>query len=191
MATSSLVTIPDELIVYITSFLNPSSVPAFSQTCRRIRELAYDHVVFKNMIAKSQRNLWKCDTLDIDAIVSRAGEDATIWARYAVADERAWNFVQNKISKTFPHGDSVQDKPPKASAEGIDYVPELFAVKHPCIDHLICWDGWSFAQVEAMNQVFCLALAGLACSRHMYSSVHILSRATYRTILQRIRYPDV
>jgi hypothetical protein len=109
--------------------------------------------VFKHIILTSQRRYWKYGNLYIDAMADRAGTNTAEWARYAVADEVAYNL-------------SMKGAALEAPRKFVNCLPELFVVKHP-IMHAPCWQQSSPKLDHKANQVFCLAMAILASEHNM------------------------
>ncbi|KAK3053367.1 hypothetical protein LTR09_005536 [Extremus antarcticus] len=124
--TTTLELLPKELIAHIAAFCDATSVLQSSRTCRTIRAASYDALVFKEILIASQLNNWDADTLDIDAISTRAAGNPEIWARYAVADQRAWHSQESSWVLRGP-GSPLIRKP----QDFVSYLPELHVVKHP------------------------------------------------------------
>ena len=84
--------LPPEIVGLIATLSDASTILDLSQTCRSIRTAVYDATVIRNLINLNQSTLWKSDSLDSDALSTRAGSDPQIWARFALADQRAWEL---------------------------------------------------------------------------------------------------
>ena len=150
MAAVKLEALPKELIAHIATCLDASSVVRLSASSTRFRAACYDSLVFKDILLSRQRNLWHQECLDIDAIASRANHDTAAWARYAVADELAWELSQRA-------------RPLESSKDFINYLPELLIVHHPFVNEE-CWRLHHFDNPldQKANLVFCLAMALLS-----------------------------
>ena len=151
MATSHFETLAKELIANVACYTDASSVLSLSLTSKRLRSASYDSLVFRELLINSQRCQWVESYLDVDAIAARAGNDVETWARYALADQKAWNLSQQGES---PLGSPKDDF--------LHYVPELLVLKHPFVKDL--W--WKHLLREPFdgppNQLFCLAVASMA-----------------------------
>ena len=165
MATVRLDTLPKELIAHIACCADALSVLNLSRVCHSIRASSYDVQVFKHLIVASQRERWNFESLDIDAIILRAGVDSTTWARYALADQRAWNLVLSAAAWQPAKGRDCH--PLMKPADFINYMPELFVVKHPLM-HAQSWNQVRDPLPDRKpTQLFGLAMAILALKHGM------------------------
>jgi hypothetical protein len=144
MSNLRLDRLPKELIAHVASSLDASSLLRLAATCKAIRFASYDSVVIKAILLTSQRHNWQSQDLDVDAIAARATNDAEIWARYAVADQRAYELLNSGHT----------------SESYINYLPELFVAKHP----LIGYSNWKESQWAGYKrdpklcELFCFVL---------------------------------
>lgn len=144
MSTIRLDTLPKELISQIAVSSDALSILSLSQTCRKIRSACYDSLVFRELL-QTQRNLWTVDSLDLDAIDTRCGKDAALWARFALADQKAFELSQRECPLETPE-------------RFLDWLPELFIVKHPFM-YQQCWARflWDPYQLTT-KQMFCFVM---------------------------------
>lgn len=130
------------------------SILRLSTTCRKVRSAVYDSLVFRKLLESSQEYRWNRECLKTKSIEATARKDAGIWARFAVADDKAWDLAQRESNLENPD-------------DWNDWLPELFIVKHPFMFQQ-CWsctlDG---GPTGPFSQVFCLALAVLASDNDM------------------------
>ena len=146
--------LPKELIAHIACCSDVSSVLRLGQTCKTIRSACSDSLVFKDLLVASQRHRWASESLDIDAVSQQANNGTATWARYALADDMAWELSRKECPLETPQG-------------FITYLPELFIVRHPFMNAL-CWKRFLRKPLEQIsNQVFCLAMAILASDDEM------------------------
>jgi hypothetical protein len=154
MTLTKLDALPKELIAHIACCSDVESVVQLSVTCKTIRAAAYDSLVFKHILLNRQKQSWKPESLDAEAISERAGSSTTAWARYALADEVALEL-------------SGRECPLEIPQRFVNCLPELFAVKHPFMYH-DCWKRFLRKPLDQKsNQIFCLAMAILASEQDM------------------------
>lgn len=125
MSISRLESLPRELIAHIATFVEALSVLSLSRTSKTLRTACWDSLIFKEILQASQSRNWYDDCLDVEAITKRAGNDPSIWARYAVADDKAYVLARMR--------DPLEHR--KLS---INFLPELAVVKHPFLKRR-CW----------------------------------------------------
>ncbi len=148
--------LPKELIAYIATVSEATTVLKLSATCHKLRAACWDALVFKNLLLASQHNYWQSDSLDVEAIADLAGNDTIVWAKYCIADERARHLVEDEDSlpspKTF-----------------ISYLPDLFTVKHPFMTSQHWKDTLRYRLDQGSSQIFCIATTILASNEHLPS----------------------
>ena len=169
ISSAELIALPDELIVQIA--ISCDAVPALrlSSTCQKIRAAIYDSLVFRSILGESQKYEWKRDSLDLNAIQTVAQKSPALWARYAVADQKAWNFALKEAPLDIPN-------------DFLHWLPELFIVKHPYMYD----QSWSHcrpnAQSAPLRQLFCVVMALLASDDYMFN-LHQVMHSQDRPIL--------
>lgn len=132
MTSVRLDTLPPELIHHIACSTDAFSVLQLARVSRRLRSVCYDALVFSELLI-AQQSLWTQKSLDLDAIAHRAGADVQAWARYALAEQRAWEFTRRQAGPdTSYSGDDV------IAFNYIEWLPELSIVRHPFVNH----DSW-------------------------------------------------
>lgn len=142
-------TLPEELISHIASSTNATTVLNLTRTCHRLRSVCSDALIFHRIIRTSQqerRPQSSSQHLDFDALSSRAGKDVSLWARYAVADQRAWEAEGQDV----------------LSEGSWEWAPELAVLRHPFV-RFGCWGRLEkgLGEVSA-REMFCFAVAVLA-----------------------------
>lgn len=166
MSSMTIEALPRELIAHIASFVEALSVVALSETNKTIRAACWDSLLFKAILQKSQRVNWGDERLDVEAIAKRAGNDVSIWARYAVANDKAW--VLSRMQG------SVRER-----KYTISFLPELALVKHPSLkqhDWLTATHG-PFDYLT--GHVFCLTMAVLSAHESNLSRYHDPGQCEY------------
>ena len=154
MANVKLEALPKELIAHVACCGDAESVLNLSRTNHRIRAACYDSLVFKDLLTASQQSRWKQNSLDVNAIASRAGNDVVTWARYALADQRAWELSKKECPLEIPKN-------------FINYMPELFVARHPFMNEQ-CWKRFLRDPLDQQPcQIFCLLVAILASDDDM------------------------
>ncbi|KAK3700959.1 hypothetical protein LTR37_015665 [Vermiconidia calcicola] len=165
MATAKLDRLPKELIAYIACCADASGVLSLSRTCKVVRAVCYDSLIFKNILITSQQTCWPQSYLDIEAVASRAGNDPEVWARYALADQRAWELL-------------LRAHPQESSTQHMDmaWLPELSVVRHPYAQG----PRWESPLRDPLdprpNQLFCVVMAILASTHDLQKVSHELLR---------------
>lgn len=136
--------LPKELLSSIAVTSDTLSILRLSQTCRTLRSACYDSLVFRELL-KTQCSLWPINSLDFDAIDSRCGKDASVWARFVLADQRAWELAQ-------------KESPLETPAKFLNWLPQLVVLKHPFM-YQQCW-GRFLWNPHTLNtaQMFCFAI---------------------------------
>lgn len=167
--------LPNELLVRIASFAKPSAVLHLSKTSRAIRAACWDFQVFREWLLAAQSQFWAQDSLDLDAFASRANTDVTIWAQYAIADERMRTLHNNlPLDPSWHVADD--EHPLKRPKKYMNYLPELFVVKHPFMSDR-GWESGAHAMPDANpSQIFCVIMTVLATNSDMLK----LSQKLYR-----------
>lgn len=136
--------LPKELLSHIAVTSDALSILRLSQTCRTIRSACYDSLVFREML-KDRRSFWEIDSLDFDAIDSRCGKHASLWARFALADQRAWELAQ-------------KESPLETPGNFLSWLPELLVVKHPFM-YQRSWGRFLWnPHTLTTAQMFCFAM---------------------------------
>ena len=141
--------LPREILAHIAICTNARTILRLSRTCRKIRAACHDEQIFRKLLVKAQAGQWGKKCLDIEAIAERARRDPNIWARYVLADEKAWDLAQEEHALDTPE-------------RFLSWLPELFVVKHPFMHHP-CWGCFlDYPPPKTTAQMFCLTLAILA-----------------------------
>ena len=85
---ASLPSLPMELVVSISEFLDPQSLLAIASTCDRLRRITYTPSCFKKMIYNQQATVAtkQRTTLYLDTLSARCHQTAS-WAKYAYLEE--------------------------------------------------------------------------------------------------------
>lgn len=166
MSTLQLENLPKELIAHIATFGEALSVINLSLTSKTIRAATWDSLLFKQLLEKSQRLNWRHDSVDLEAIAKRAGNDTSVWARYAVADDQAWVLARAK-------------EPLKSRKSSINFMPELSVVKHPFLKQR-CWSTATHGPFDHLtSHVFCLTMALLSADEASLSGFHDPGQCEY------------
>lgn len=159
MASIKLDGLPKELIAHIATFVEALSILNLSRTCRTIGNACWDSLIFKQVLRRSQRLDWRDDSLDLDAIAHRAGNDVSVWARYAVANDKVWVLA------------GVKD-PLESRKRSIGFLPELAVVKHPFLKQP-CWFMATHGPFDYLtSHVYCLTMAVLSADERNLSRFH-------------------
>ena len=159
-------TLPHELIAHIATFVEALSVLNLGRTCKTIRSACWDSLVFKQILTASQRDCWRNDSLDLTAIARRAGNDTSIWARYAVADDKAWVLAG-------------VDQPLASRKQSINFLPELAVVKHPFLKDS-CWPTATHGPFDYItSHVFSYTMALLSADEAHISQFHSPNKCQY------------
>lgn len=147
MADICLDALPKELICSIAVNSDALSILRLSQTSQTIRSACYDSLVFRELL-KNRSDLWDVDSLDFEAIDRRCGKDASLWAKYAVADQKASELSQKKCPLEIPEN-------------FLAWLPELFVVRHPYM-YQQCWGRFMWEPYQlTTRQMFCLTMGEL------------------------------
>nr|POE54912.1 hypothetical protein CFP56_64585 [Quercus suber] len=174
MLLNNLGLLPKELLAQIASHADASSVLSLSQVSRDVREACYDNIIFRDLLINSQA-CHQIDglSLDLQALAVRCGQNVSLWARYALADERAWQLITLLGER-------------QASLSVISsWMMALCAIKHPLIGdarlrHALSEESryWSNSSELAM---MCLQPSALACDERS-------SEIAGNTALARVLY---
>lgn len=141
--------LPKELLSYIAVASDALSILRLSQTCRTIRSACYDSLVFRELL-KDRCSLWPTESLDFDAIETRCGKDASLWARFALADQRAWELAR-------------KESPLETPDNFLNWLPELLVAKHPFM-YQQCWGRFLWnPHTLTTAQMFCFAIGMSIC----------------------------
>ncbi|TKA28587.1 hypothetical protein B0A50_02914 [Salinomyces thailandicus] len=154
--------LPEELLAEIAIACDALSALRLSATCQKIRSAVYTGLTFRQVLEASQRYSWQKSSLQLEPVqalahkkgVKNKHEATNVWARYAVADYKAWELVQT-------------ESPLETPEAFLHWLPELCTVKHPFI-YQQCWDRpLRDMNQQPLEQVFCQAMAVLASEDEM------------------------
>ena len=168
-STPRLNALPEELITELATSCDALSALRLSATCRRVHGAVYNTLTFRQILEKSQKYRWNRESLQtgcIQALANKKGaknksKKVSVWARYALADQMAWQLAQK--------ADHLE-----APQNFLRWLPELCVVKHPFI-YEQCWvRNLGDDADRALNHIFCQAVATLAAEQ----SLPQLSNAT-------------
>ena len=115
-AMSSLDRLPGELIAHVACFTNASTVLSLSETCKRLRAASYDVQIFRDLLATSRVAFENSSDINLEAVTARCSHDVKAWARYALADQRAYESA-------------LKECPLESPESFVRWLPELLVVK--------------------------------------------------------------
>nr|POE49358.1 hypothetical protein CFP56_32508 [Quercus suber] len=154
MFLGNLGLLPKELLAQIACNTDASSVLSLSRVSKPVRAACYDDIVFRDLLSTAQVLHWDGPSPHLQALADRCGQNTILWARYALADERAWQFV------------SALGERQTALPNIPSWMIALFAVKHPLMENARLRHVLSEESRHWRNQselaVLCLQLAVLA-----------------------------
>lgn len=146
MSVTNFETLPNELVKLIATRSDATTTLNLARTCRRFRAACLDDLIFREILSNAQTDLWHNSSLDLVAISERCSTDAHLWARYAVADQRALAALQGEYL---------------GSKDFISWLPELLVVKHPIMYEKWCIDRSSDTDIDSdERQMFCIVMGG-------------------------------
>lgn len=166
-STSKFESLPKELIAHVATFVEALSVLALSRTSKTIRSACWDSLTFKETLKKSQRLNWRDGSMDLEAITAQAGNDPSSWARYAVADDKAWLLA-------------TQVKDPLSSRRlSINFLPELALVRHPFLKQNNWFKATHGPFDYLTSHVFSVTMAVLSADNRSLSRFHDPGKCEY------------
>jgi hypothetical protein len=129
--------LPTELVQRIAIFSSCEDVLALLKVNRRLYEACSHHSVFRAILENGQSQQVE-DPWDLTFLVGNMS--ASDWARFALADARAWSWLESQKS-LFPEFDLDRyDKSQKAlealHRELAHWAPQLAALHHPFFDKI-------------------------------------------------------